>query len=61
MKGQRFADGLAFGVAVLHEAPVAPEKLLAHIARGDAPDPLRARVRTLAGENREIGYCFESA
>src|ERR1700760_3941085 len=29
MKGQRFADGLAFGVAVLHEAPVAPEKLLA--------------------------------
>ena len=29
LKGQRFADGLAFGVAVLHEAPVAPEKLLA--------------------------------
>jgi phosphotransferase system enzyme I (PtsP) len=29
LKGQRFADGLAFGVAVLHEVPVAPEKLLA--------------------------------
>jgi phosphotransferase system enzyme I (PtsP) len=28
LTGQRFADGLAFGVAVLHEAPVAPEKLL---------------------------------
>jgi phosphotransferase system enzyme I (PtsP) len=28
LKGQRFADGLALGVAVLHEAPVAPEKLL---------------------------------
>ena len=27
--GARFADGLAFGVAVLHEQPVAPEKLLA--------------------------------
>jgi phosphotransferase system enzyme I (PtsP) len=29
LKGQRFADGLAYGIAVLHEAPVAPEKLLA--------------------------------
>src|SRR4029453_4328734 len=26
LKGARFADGLALGVAVLHEAPVAPEK-----------------------------------
>ena len=29
LKGLRFADGLAIGVAVLHETPVAPEKLLA--------------------------------
>ena len=29
LKGARFAEGLARGVAVLHEAPVAPEKLLA--------------------------------
>lgn len=28
-KGQRFAEGLAFGHVVLHEAPLAPEKLLA--------------------------------
>ena len=29
LKGQRFAEGLAFGHVVLHEAPVAPENLLA--------------------------------
>ena len=29
LKGMRFAEGLAIGVAVLHETPVAPEKLLA--------------------------------
>ena len=29
LKGVRFADGLAFGVAVLHEAPVAVGRLLA--------------------------------
>jgi phosphotransferase system enzyme I (PtsP) len=29
LKGARFADGLAFGVAVLHEAPVAVGRLLA--------------------------------
>jgi phosphotransferase system enzyme I (PtsP) len=28
LKGVRFAEGLAYGVAVLHEAPVAPEQLL---------------------------------
>jgi phosphotransferase system enzyme I (PtsP) len=28
LKGVKFADGLAFGVAVLHEAPVAPGRLL---------------------------------
>jgi len=28
LKGTRLADGLAFGVAVLHEAPVAPGRLL---------------------------------
>ncbi len=28
IKGQRFAEGLAFGHVVLHEAPVAPERLL---------------------------------
>ncbi|WGM45787.1 Phosphoenolpyruvate-dependent phosphotransferase system [Brevundimonas sp. NIBR10] len=28
LKGQKFADGLAFGHVILHEAPLAPEKLL---------------------------------
>ena len=28
LKGQRFAEGLAFGHVILHEAPIAPEKLL---------------------------------
>lgn len=28
LKGQKFADGLAFGQVVLHEAPLAPEQLL---------------------------------
>jgi phosphotransferase system enzyme I (PtsP) len=29
LKGSRFADGLAYGVVVLHEAPVTPSQLLA--------------------------------
>ena len=29
LKGQKFAEGLSFGQAVLHEAPIAPEQLLA--------------------------------
>ena len=29
LKGQRFAEGLAFGHIILHEAPLTPEKLLA--------------------------------
>src|SRR5690606_26165191 len=28
LKGARFAEGLAYGVAVLHEPPVAPSQLL---------------------------------
>ena len=28
LKGQKFAEGLAYGVVVLHEAPLAPEQLL---------------------------------
>src|SRR3954447_23833901 len=29
LKGSKFADGMAYGVAVLHEAPVTPSQLLA--------------------------------
>jgi phosphotransferase system enzyme I (PtsP) len=38
LKGQRFAEGLAFGHVVLHEAPVPPENLLAE-------DPQAEEVR----------------
>lgn len=38
LKGVRFADGLAFGTAVLHEAPVAPEQLL-------SDDPAAEEIR----------------
>ena len=38
LKGVRFAEGLAFGTAVLHEAPVAPEQLL-------SDDPAAEEIR----------------
>ena len=40
LKGQRFAEGLAFGHVVLHEAPLAPEKLLS-----DDPAMEEARLK----------------
>ena len=40
LKGQKFADGLAFGHVVLHEAPLAPEKLLS-----DDPAMEEARLK----------------
>ncbi len=40
LKGQRFAEGLAFGHAVLHEAPLAPERLLS-----DDPAMEEARLK----------------
>ncbi len=42
LKGVRFAEGLAFGTAVLHEAPVAPEQLL-------SDDPAAEEARLNAG------------
>src|SRR3989344_3140345 len=36
LKGQRFAEGLAFGHVVLHEAPVPPENLLAEDPHAEA-------------------------
>jgi phosphotransferase system enzyme I (PtsP) len=41
IKGVRFSDGLAMGHAVLHEAPVAPERLLA-----DDPEAEDVRLQT---------------
>ncbi|HZZ34840.1 MAG TPA: phosphoenolpyruvate--protein phosphotransferase [Caulobacteraceae bacterium] len=45
LKGAKFADGLAFGVAVLHEAPVAANRLLS-----DDPAAEEARLATAIGE-----------
>jgi phosphotransferase system enzyme I (PtsP) len=53
LKGQRFADGLAFGVAVLHEAPVAPEKLLADDAAAEEIR-LHAALETLRHQIDEM-------
>ncbi len=41
LKGVKFAEGLAMGVAVLHEAPVAPERLLSD---DPAAEDLRLKV-----------------
>ena len=42
IKGQRFAEGLAIGHVVLHEAPLAPEKLLSN-------DPVKEEIRLNRG------------
>ena len=47
LKGVRFAEGLAFGQAVLHEAPVTPERLLS-----DDPDGEEVRLRSALGALR---------
>src|SRR5690606_5888319 len=47
LKGVRLAEGLAFGQAVLHEAPVAPERLLS-----DDPDGEEVRLRSALGALR---------
>lgn len=42
IKGQRFAEGLAIGQVILHEAPLAPEKLLSN-------DPVEEEIRLNRG------------
>jgi phosphotransferase system enzyme I (PtsP) len=66
LKGMRFADGLAIGVAVLHETPVAPEKLLADDAGEEAVrlnramQMLRQQIdEMLAGSHGLVGQTFE--
>jgi len=61
VKGQRFSDGLAFGVAVLHEAPVAPEKLLADDAAAEeirlhaALEALRSQIDEMLDGHAVVG------
>jgi phosphotransferase system enzyme I (PtsP) len=67
LKGQRFADGLAYGHVVLHEAPVPPENLLAddpaieEVRLRDALVALRANIDSMleGGQGKLAGASFE--
>lgn len=67
LKGQRFADGLAYGHVVLHEAPVAPENLLAEnqqveeIRLREALIGLKANIDSIldGGQGKLAGLPFE--
>ncbi len=67
LKGQRFAEGLAFGHVVLHEAPVAPENLLAEnqqveeIRLREALIGLKANIDAMleGGQGKLAGQSFE--
>jgi phosphotransferase system enzyme I (PtsP) len=55
LKGQRFAEGLALGVAVLHEPPVAPSHLLA-----DDAAALQAQIdNMLEGQHGLVEASYE--
>ena len=55
LKGVRFADGLAFGVAVLHEKPVAVGRLLSN----DVPAEEARLAAALAGLRAQIDSMLE--
>ena len=66
LKGSRFADGLAYGKAVLHEAPVAPEQLLSEDSAAEerrlktAVEALQAQIdEMLEGQHGILGASFE--
>jgi phosphotransferase system enzyme I (PtsP) len=67
LKGQRFADGLAYGHVVLHEAPVPPENLLAddpaveEVRLRDALVALKANIDSMleGGQGKLAGASFE--
>ncbi len=66
LKGVRFAEGLAFGEVVLHEAPVAPEKLLAddpaqeELRLQQALEALRRQIdEMLEGQSGLVGVPYE--
>jgi phosphotransferase system enzyme I (PtsP) len=67
LKGQRFAEGLAYGHVVLHEAPVAPENLLAEnqqveeIRLREALIGLKANIDAMleGGQGKLAGQSFE--
>lgn len=66
LKGAKFADGLAYGVAVLHEAPVAPGQLLSDDAVAEearlatAITELRAQIDSmLEGHEGILGASYD--
>ena len=66
LKGARFGDGLEMGQVVLHEAPVAPERLLSDDPAAEdarlqtAVDLLRAQIdEMLEGQHGLVGTPFE--
>ena len=67
LKGQRFAEGLAYGHVILHEAPVPPENLLAdnqqveEIRLREALIGLKANIDSLldGGQGKLAGLPFE--
>ena len=66
LKGVKFAEGLAFGTAVLHEAPVATEQLLSDdpVAEekrlNDATAALQSQIdKMLDGQHGLVGASFE--
>ncbi len=65
LKGARFADGLAFGTAVLHDAPVAPERLLSENPAAEearlhaAVEVLRAQIDEMLEGHHLSGIPYE--
>jgi len=55
LKGVRFAEGLAYGTAVMHEAPVAPEQLLSDDV---AAEELRLKA-AVAGLQSQIDHMLD--
>ena len=65
LRGIRFAEGLALGVAVLHDTPVAPEKLLAEDAAQEelrlqeGLQSLRAQIDVMLEGHHVVGTSYE--
>ncbi|WP_269715993.1 phosphoenolpyruvate--protein phosphotransferase [Caulobacter sp. NIBR2454] len=66
LKGAKFADGLAYGVAVLHEPPVAPEQLLSDDSQAEearlkqAVAELQSQIdNMLDGQHGLVGASYE--
>ena len=65
LKGVRFAEGLAYGTAVMHEAPVAPEQLLSDDVAAEelrlkaALSGLQSQIDNMLDGHGLVGASFE--